>query len=36
VIEDHADFLNTHFVDFVRQLYYAIQRATDRYLRTKD
>ena len=29
VIADHNDYLDPHFLDFVRQIYYTIERATD-------
>jgi hypothetical protein len=32
VVENHNDYLNVHLLDFVRQIYYTIQRATDRRL----
>jgi hypothetical protein len=35
VIADHNDFTNPHFVDFIRTLYYMVQRTTDHYLCVK-
>ncbi len=35
VIDGHNDFLNIHFVDFVRQVYYTILREEDQKLKSR-
>ena len=35
VVKDHNDYLDPHLFDFIRQLYYTVQAATDCYLKQK-
>src|SRR5262249_16044248 len=35
VIANHNDFLNPRFVDFIRPLYFMVERGTDYYLRVR-
>jgi hypothetical protein len=35
VIDGHNDFLNIHFVDFIRQVYYTILREEDQKLKSR-